>query len=734
MRAKTKKTIASLTLILLISNIICYSTSIASGITENNTNNTNIQLKTQEIQNELKITTEFIYNEETNTVIGKVKSNNPLKDTKTSWKLSEDKLTYTNENFTENGSYYTIFEDIYGQTANVLIDIKGIKPKLEITTEFIYNEKTNTVTGKIHSTNPLKDTKTSWKLSEDKLTYVNENFTENGSYYTIFEDIYGQTKNVLIEITQIKHELKITTEFIYNDATNTVTGKIHSNNPLKDTKTSWKLSEDKLTYVNENFTENGSYYTTFEDIYGNKSQVLIKITGIKEPLKLTKEFIYNKSTNKVTGKIHSNNPLKDTKKSWKLSEDRLTYTNENLTGNGSYYTTFEDIYGQTAKVLIEITQIDDKAPEITVEYVTNSDGTITAIMHSNEPLGETKPSWTLSKDKLTYSKVFSESTNYTTPVEDIYGNSVDVKIVIRINTGIKDYTTLNEEKYPGFKALLQKLKNAHPNWNIKVYYTNIDWENFINEEDKIIYGSPRSLTQYPYLNEWSKGSEKYDVSQNWYRATKSAIRYMTDPRNSMDEAWFFQFQDVSASSGTKEEVKKMVNGTFLDNDSVVNAILNAAREEGISPFHIVSRVIQEQGANGKGIMNGYQYLGKTVYNLFNINVTNKISGITEGAKYAYERGWFTPEASIKGGAGFLTTKYIDKGQSTLYFQKYNVINTKNLYGNQYMQNIRAANDEGNRMYKTYKENGMLDSHFEFVVPVYENMSKTVCPRPKDSRQ
>ena len=734
MRAKTKKTIASLTLILLISNIICYSTSIASGITENNTNNTNIQLKTQEIQNELKITTEFIYNEETNTVIGKVKSNNPLKDTKTSWKLSEDKLTYTNENFTENGSYYTIFEDIYGQTANVLIDIKGIKPKLEITTEFIYNEKTNTVTGKIHSTNPLKDTKTSWKLSEDKLTYTNENFTENGSYYTIFEDIYGQTKNVLIEITQIKHELKITTEFIYNDATNTVTGKIHSNNPLKDTKTSWKLSEDKLTYVNENFTENGSYYTTFEDIYGNKSQVLIKITGIKEPLKLTKEFIYNKSTNKVTGKIHSNNPLKDTKTSWKLSEDRLTYTNENLTGNGSYYTTFEDIYGQTAKVLIEITQIDDKAPEITVEYVTNSDGTITAIMHSNEPLGETKPSWTLSKDKLTYSKVFSESTNYTTPVEDIYGNSVDVKIVIRINTGIKDYTTLNEEKYPGFKALLQKLKNAHPNWNIKVYYTNIDWENFINEEDKIIYGSPRSLTQYPYLNEWSKGSEKYDVSQNWYRATKSAIRYMTDPRNSMDEAWFFQFQDVSASSGTKEEVKKMVNGTFLDNDSVVNAILNAAREEGISPFHIVSRVIQEQGANGKGIMNGYQYLGKTVYNLFNINVTNKISGITEGAKYAYERGWFTPEASIKGGAGFLTTKYIDKGQSTLYFQKYNVINTKNLYGNQYMQNIRAANDEGNRMYKTYKENGMLDSHFEFVVPVYENMPKTVCPRPKDSRQ
>ena len=612
-----------------------------------------------------------------------------------------------------------------------IIETHEIK-KLKIEATSNYDEERNVVIYKVQSNNQLKNTKISWKLSEDKLTYTSGEMTSNGSYYTTFEDIYGQTAQVLIEIKEIKGELKLEAEFIYNKATNTVTGKVHSNNKLKDTKTSWKLSEDKYTYTNENFTENGTYYTTFEDIYGQTAQVLIKIEGIIPALKIKTEFIYNAETNTVTGKIYSNNQLKDTKESWKLSEDKYTYINENLSSNGSYYTIFEDVFGQTAQVLIKVEGIDHKAPEITVEYKTNEDGTITAIMHSNEPLGDTKPSWKLSNDKLSYSKTFSESINYTTPVEDIYGNSVDVRILVKINKKIQSYTSIDETAYPGFKEALQKLKNVHPNWNIKVYYTNIKWEDFINEEDKIIGGSPRSLTQYPYLNEWAKGSEKYDVTQNWYRATKSAIRYMADARNSLEEAWIFQFQDLSSSSGTKEEIKKMVQGTFLNTDSAINAILEAAREQEISPFHLVSRILQEQKKDGSGVMNGYKYLGKTVYNLFNINVSGNVStGILAGARYAYEKEWFTPEASIKGGAEFLTKNYISKGQSTLYFQKYNVVNTADLFGHQYMQNIRAANDEGNTIYKTYKNSGILDSHFEFIVPLYENMPQSACPRPRN---
>ncbi len=126
------------------------------------------------------------------------------------------------------------------------------------------------------------------------------------------------------------------------------------------------------------------------------------------------------------------------------------------------------------------------------------------------------------------------------------------------------------------------------------------------------------------------------------------------------------------------------------------------------------------------IINTY---GRTIYNLFNINVSgNTSAGILAGARYAYDKEWFTPEASIRGGAEFLKDKYISKGQSILYFQKFNVVYNP-LYEHQYMQNIRAANDEGNIIYNSYKNNGILNSHFEFIIPVYENMPSTACPRP-----
>ncbi len=86
---------------------------------------------------------------------------------------------------------------------------------------------------------------------------------------------------------------------------------------------------------------------------------------IEEPenLEVKTQYTYNEETNTVTGKMIANHPLKNTKVSWKLSEDKLTYTNDSLTSNGSYYTEVEDIYGNTAKVLIHVTLIDDKRTE-----------------------------------------------------------------------------------------------------------------------------------------------------------------------------------------------------------------------------------------------------------------------------------------------------------------------------------------------------------------------------------
>jgi len=52
-------------------------------------------------------------------------------------------------------------------------------------------------------------------------------------------------------------------------------------------------------------------------------------------------------------------------------------------------------------------------------------------MYSNEKLANTKPSWSLSEDKLTYTKTFNINQDYTTPVQDIYGNSTTVHIKLK---------------------------------------------------------------------------------------------------------------------------------------------------------------------------------------------------------------------------------------------------------------------------------------------------------------
>ena len=297
---------------------------------------------------------------------------------------------------------------------------------------------------------------------------------------------------------------------------------------------------------------------------------------------------------------------------------------------------------------------------------------------------------------------------------------------------------IDESKYPGIKKQIKELQKQYPNWTFKVLYTGLNWKNVIKGEYVGHGGMPSNLVQNTYNGEWICPICKdklYDVNKDWYCASEKAIAYMMDPRNNLTKEYIFQFQDLSSSAGTKTEITKMTQGTFLNNNEYIDAIISAAQTHNISPFHLVARIRQEQGINGTGSMNGYIYTteqGKKVkvYNLFNIKVSgNSEEGIKQGAKFAYEQGWTTRSASIIGGAKFLREKYLDKGQTTLYFQKYNVVDKTNLYNNQYMQNINAARSEGNIVYNAYKNNGMLDSHFEFTIPLYENMPTSNSKKP-----
>ena len=656
-----------------------------------------------------------------NTVTAIMHSNRELKHTKPSWTLSEDKLSYT-KTFGANEDYTTDVEDIYGNIVTVRIIITQIDTENPFTVTVEYKKNANnTVTAIMHSNRELKHTKPSWTLSEDKLSYT-KTFGANEDYTTDVEDIYGNIVTVRIIITQIDTENPFTVTVEYKkNANNTVTAIMHSNRELKHTKPTWTLSEDKLSYT-KTFGANDIYETQVEDIEGNVTTVTIKITEIM--LNITVEYIKN-ANNTVTAIMHSNSQLKDTKPSWTLSTDRLSYT-KTFGVNDVYETNVEDIYGHSITVKIEVTTI---APTITVEYIRNNNNTVTVIMHSNEPLKDTKPSWTLSEDKLSYTKTFGASEDYTTDVEDIYGNVTTVRITISL-TNNSNFSNLDESKYPGYKTLLQQLQNQHPNWTIKLVYTGLDWNNALdiesgyagNEENK----EPYSLTQA--TGAWRDSSDQNTYQGGWYKASREAIAYMMDPRNSLDQYYVFQFQNMARSSiDTVGNVSTMTNGTFLQN--YVNDIVNASMDHNVSAFHLASRMLLEQGTSGWSI-NGYQYNGRTVYNYANIGATGGSAEeiIQNGAAYAYNHHWFTPQFCIDGTAEWIYNNYLNKGQNTKYFEKFNVI--KQPFGsNQYMQNIRAANDEGYNTAKSLEKGGLLKYPYEFLIPVYENMPSTPCARP-----
>ena len=173
--------------------------------------------------------------------------------------------------------------------------------------------------------------------------------------------------------------------------------------------------------------------------------------------------------------------------------------------------------------------------------------------------------------------------------------------------------------------------------------------------------------------------------------------------------------------------------TFLEGESLAEAIIEAGEKNDIDPYFIVSRLIQEQGKNGTKLSRGYEYNGQTVYNPFNIAASgnSQTSIINNAAEYAYSHEWFSLEKALIEGVDFINTKYVDIGQNTLYFQKFDVIKENELYTNQYMQNLLAPTSESSILLDQYESSNTVDADLNFIIPLYENMPKTISERPKE---
>jgi len=317
---------------------------------------------------------------------------------------------------------------------------------------------------------------------------------------------------------------------------------------------------------------------------------------------------------------------------------------------------------------------------------------------------------------------------------------------------------LTDANYPGVATLINELKTAHPNWTFTILYTGLDWNDVIYNETTALHG--RSLVQNSSAG-WTCpvcGSTPYD-NGSWYCASNGTVSYYMDIRNWLTESYVFAFETLSYDSETQtiDGVKRILSGTFMDKDvvtyydaegnvqtinkSYAQIIMEAAAENGVSPYHLASRVKQEQGSGDSGLISGtYTYTDtegnavndlKGYYNYFNIGASggNIATIIKNGLTKAKSKGWTTPELAIKGGAIFLASDYIKNYQDCLYLEKYQVDSAGGLYSHQYMQNVSAPFSEGYSTYVAYRDLGMLDCSFNFIIPVYENMPSTCSPMP-----
>ena len=337
-------------------------------------------------------------------------------------------------------------------------------------------------------------------------------------------------------------------------------------------------------------------------------------------------------------------------------------------------------------------------------------------------------------------------------VESFSGDKKDYKIYILCGDDDSSFYENTLSKFPqSYYSGLILLHIQHPQYVFTPYDTGLDFEEVVKVEDT----GGRSLATNRYNPTYVKPDSKIYDAPDWMAVKPEVIRYYLDPRNflSIERVFMFERQSYNPEYHTKDGISSMISGTFMDTDeyNYTDAILNAAKTSGVSPYLLASRILTEMGSSGQsklaqGTVEGYE----GYYNFYNIGSYGSTSDggpVLNGAKYArwgyepdkqeltdkeksYLLPWDSKDKAITGGALWIAAGYINNGQDTLYFQKFDVVdNGTALYDHQYAGNIMMAYSEGYRYYKSYLNTDQLDNTFEFIIPIYSNMPDSYGVKP-----
>lgn len=323
--------------------------------------------------------------------------------------------------------------------------------------------------------------------------------------------------------------------------------------------------------------------------------------------------------------------------------------------------------------------------------------------------------------------------------EETYGMNPAAYAPYTVNengTAVNPYADV--EMFPAtYQPALKALKDKHPNWIFVPMNTGLDWDTVIANEivgaKSLVY---KSFPEYAKEGVYDEGS--------WFYASEEILELYMDPRNALTEDAIFQFEQLTynASYHSEEALAQFLQSTFMKSDAnapgtdktYARIIWEVGQEKNISPFHLASRIYQEQGQGTSPLISGTYAGYEGLYNYFNVGATGQsdTEEIVSGLEFAKKANpqWNNAEASIRGGADVISGNYIQRGQDTLYLQKYNVNPSGyyKLYSHQYMQNISAPTTEAKSIRNSYRDSGKLENAFVFKIPVFNNMPQA-CPMP-----
>ena len=206
-------------------------------------------------------------------------------------------------------------------------------------------------------------------------------------------------------------------------------------------------------------------------------------------------------------------------------------------------------------------------------------------------------------------------------------------------------------------------------------------------------------TSYEQVGTTTQG-ETFSIleqSRGWYKINRSGtigwisgdfVELVQQVPRSM-----YQFYILSGSSGASlETLRGELRGKGIL-DGTEAAFLEAGRRHNVNEMYLLSHAFLETGNGTSRLANGL-YVDRTtgaylsdpstvpasqrvkVYNMFGIGAFDS-SPLRSGAERAFREGWFTPEASIIGGADWISRNYINnpaRRQDTLYKMRWNPAN------------------------------------------------------------